>query len=441
LLRSRGRVLIALLLIGVALRLTALWLRPAGAIYAAPDEDEYLQIARSVAHGDGFALHGVTTAYRDMLMPVVGGLLMIVFGDSPLPMLFLNIVLSAATAILLYALGRRRFSENAALIMAAAWLLYPAAVIFSAMLFTETLFVFLWVLALWLYDRLEDGGYRPLHALLLGVVSGLVMLARAVGVVVILSLLIYVALIRFEQPLRARLRAALILGAASFIVVLPWMVRNAWAVGSLALNTNGGINMYIGNNPRANGSYLFDEDHERLLPPVEAGEAARDRAATGLALTFMREHPREAVRLWGRKFAFFWATDMTQWIHYFWDPSGPPSVSKRLAAMPVARLALLGVPYALIVLLGVSGFYLVRHFAARGLLLMQIFFLVLASFVTFGTPRFHFPVMPAMIIAAGSLWRPRVWVSAPLWRRLFLLLTLGMFLGIWLLEIMTIAGV
>jgi hypothetical protein len=225
------------------------------------------------------------------------------------------------------------------------------------------------------------------------------------------------------------------------LVVLPWMVRNYFAVGRFALNTNGGINMYIGNNPRANGSYLFDAEHERLLPPAEAGEAARDRAAAGLALAFMREHPRDALRLWGRKFAFFWATDMTQWIHYFWDSSGPPSVSKRLRAMPVGRLALLAVPYAVIVLLGVSGFYLVRHFPARGLLLLQIFLLLLACFITYGTPRYRYPVMPALIIGAGALWRPHVWISAPPWRRLFLLFTLGMFGGIWLFEIMTIAGV
>ena len=438
---TRGRILIALLVIGVALRLVALCLRPEGALYAAPDEDEYLQIAQSVARGEGFALHGEITAYRDMLLPVVCAGLMALFGDSPLPMLLLNVLLSVATALLLFNLGRRRFGEQVALIMAGVWLLYPTAIIFSAMLFTETLFVFLWVLALLLYDRLDEGGYRPLDAVALGAVSGLVMLTRAVGVVVVLSLILYIVLIRFERPLRVRLRAALILGAACLLVVLPWMVRNHFAVGRFALNTNGGINMYIGNNPRANGSYLFDEDHERLLPPAEAGEAARDRAAATLALTFVREHPRDALRLWERKFGFFWATDMTQWIHYFWNPSGPPSVSKRLRAMPVARLALLAVPYMLIVLLGISGFYLVRHFPARGLLLLQIFLLLLACFVTYGTPRYRYPLMPALIIAAGALWRPHVWVSAPPWRRLFLLFTLSMFVGIWLFEIMTIAGV
>jgi 4-amino-4-deoxy-L-arabinose transferase-like glycosyltransferase len=438
---TRGRLLIVLLVVAVALRLMALWLRPAGALYAAPDEDEYLQIAQSVARGEGYTLHGETTAYRDMLLPVTCAGLMVLFGDSPRPMLLLNVLLSVATGLLLFDLGRRRFDEKVALVMAAVWLLYPTAIVFSAMLFTETLFVFLWVLALWLYDRLDDNGYRPLDAALLGVVSGLVMLTRAVGVVVAASLIVYIVLIRFERPPRVRLRAALILGAACLLVVLPWMVRNHFAVGRFALNTNGGINMYIGNNPRANGSYLFDADHERLLPPAEAGEAARDRAAAALALAFVREHPREALRLWERKFAFFWATDMTQWIHYFWDPAGPPSVSWRLRAMPITKLALLAVPYMLIVLLGVSGFYLVRHFPSRGLLLLQIFLMLLACFVTYGTPRYRYPIMPALIIAAGALWRPQVWVSAPLWRRLFLLFTLGLFLGIWLFEILTIAGV
>lgn len=435
------RILFALLIIGVALRLMMIFLRPAGTLAIAPDEDEFLRIAQGVVRGEGFALHGVTTAYRDMLMPVVCGALMAVFGDSPLPMLFLNVLLSAATAFLLFEIGRRRFGEKVGLVIAGAWLFYPTAILFSAILFTETLFVFLCVLVIWLYDRLDEHEYNVGNALLLGIVSGLAMLTRSVGVVLPVSLLIYLLLIRFERPWSIRFRAALVIGTVCLMVAVPWMARNYFLTGRFVLNTNGGINMYIGNNARANGSYLFDDEHQRALPLEGAGEGVSDRAASALAWSFMREHPRELIELWGRKFAYLWATDMTQWIHYYWDSNGLPSVSKRLRAMPVPRLLLLAVPYALIVLLGVSGFYLVRHFPARGLFLLQIFLMTAAVLLAFGTPRFHFPMMPLLIIAAGALWRPHVWISAPPWRRLFLLFTLGMFVGIWLFEIMTIAGV
>ena len=47
--------------------------------------------------------------------------------------------------------------------------------------------------------------------------------------------------------------------------------------------------------------------------------------------------------------------------------------------------------------------------------------------------------MPALLIGAAALCRPRVWQSAPLWRRLFLLWTLGMLVGIWLNEAFVLA--
>ena len=91
--------------------------------------------------------------------------------------------------------------------------------------------------------------------------------------------------------------------------------------------------------------------------------------------------------------------------------------------------------------LGVSGFYLVRHFPTRGLFILQVFLAIMAIFISHGASRYHFPLMPAMVVGAGALSTPNVWNSGPIWRRLFLLFTLGMFLGIWLFEAMTIAGV
>jgi len=430
---------VLLFVAGLVLRLAAVYERPTGVLERAPDEEEYLQIARSVARGDGFALNGGPTAYRDMLMPVAAGLLMRVVGESALPMLYLNAVLSLGTAFLLFQLGRRRFGDWIGTIMAGAWLLYPGAIIVSAMFLTETPFVFLWVLALVLFDRLYDGGYRLPDAVVLGVVCGLVMLGRAVGIVVVVSLIIYIVLIRFETAFLVRVRAAAIMAAAAFLVVVPWMTRNYLTVGRFALNTNGGINLFIGNNARAIGSYGFDEQLESLLPPAGAGEAARDRVATRLAFSYMREHPRESLNLWGRKFAHFWATDVSELTHYFWNPGG--SVRERLRVMPLMRLVLVAAPYILIVLCGVSGFYLVRHFPARGLLLLQVFLLTFVVFLTYGVPRYHLPLIPAMIIGAGALLRQPVWNSAPVGRRLFLLFTLGMFGGIWLFEFMTIAGI
>jgi hypothetical protein len=102
---------------------------------------------------------------------------------------------------------------------------------------------------------------------------------------------------------------------------------------------------------------------------------------------------------------------------------------------------MVALPYMLFVCLGVSGFYLVRHFTTRGLFVLQIALGILAILISHGAPRYHFPLMPAMLVGAGALSAPQPWLSSPLWRRLFLLFTLGMFAGMWLFEAMTVAGV
>ncbi len=439
--KALPRFLWIFLLIGFALRLAAIHARPEGALSLAPDEDEYLMLARNLADGHGFMMHGAITGYRDMFMPLLTALLMLGFGSTPLPMLYVNALLSCATGLLLFYLGKRRFSENTALIMSVVWLLYPGAIIVSSMLFTETLFVFLWTLSLVLHDRLEDTNYHWRDAVGLGVVIGLAMLTRGVGAVLLASYLIYIGLIRFETALKRRWSAAAIMTAACLVVTLPWMIRNYVAVDRFALNTNSGLNLLIGNNEQANGSYKFDDEQEEMLPPPSAGEAARDKAGTRLAFAYMKEHPRETVKLWGKKFAFFWSTDMAQLIHYFWDPHGPPSVALRLHAMPVWLLLIMSVPYMLIVWLGIAGFYLVRHFPTRGILLLQIFLMTVAIFLTYGLPRYRYPLMPLLIIAAGALIGPKVWSSAPQPIRLFLLFTLGMFGGLWMFEFMIVAGI
>jgi 4-amino-4-deoxy-L-arabinose transferase-like glycosyltransferase len=429
-----------LLLAGALLRVAAIHLRQEGVLERAPDEDEFFTLARSVAHGDGFALHGQTTAYRDMLLPVVTAGTLKLFGDTALPMLYLQIVLSAASAYFLYLLGRKRFGEKAALWMAAAWMFYPAAILYCGLLITETLFVFLWLLALVLHDKLEESEYDLKWAALTGLALGFVMLSRQVGTTFLAAVLIYVGLIRYETPRPRRWKAAAVILAGAALVTLPWMIRNAVAVGDFALNSNGAMNFFIGNNAKANGAYKLEPDQEALLPPPTVSEGDGARGTSAVAWRYIKEHPQETVKLWPRKFAFLWSTDAAQWIHYL-PPEGPPHVSERLRSLPLWMLLIMAVPYMLLVCFGVSGYYLVRHFPTRGLFILSIFLGVVASLISYGLPRYHFPLMPAVIIGAGALVAPKVWISAPVWRRLFLLFTLGMFAGMWLFEAMTIAGV
>ncbi|MBK6765279.1 MAG: glycosyltransferase family 39 protein [bacterium] len=436
---KRFTILLSLLIIGAGFRLFVLELRPEGALLAAPDEADYLEISNNLWLSGDFSYQGKPTAYRDMLMPLLtAGVQKISSGDFKL-VFYVQLVLSLLTGLLLYLVALKRFAENTAYLVMTVWMLYPAAAVFGALLLTETLFTFLWVLAIWLHDRLDEHGYEMREALLLGVVLGLLCLTRAAGAILLATVFFYVFVIRYETPFAERARAVSLVLIGALIVMVPWMTRNQLTMERFALNTNGGINLLIGNNPYANGGYLFDERVQGLIPHEARTEAQRDVAASSTAWDYGLGNIRKTVSMWPTKFAYLWSTDMAMLAH-FAPVRGAQSLAETLHMQPLGALILMAIPFAVLVLLGLSGFYLVKKFPARGFFILQLSFAALAAFASYGLPRYHFPLMPAVIIGAAAYYEHQPWNSAPQWRRLAMLLAIGLFMGVWLFETVKIIG-
>jgi 4-amino-4-deoxy-L-arabinose transferase-like glycosyltransferase len=383
-------------------------------------------------------MHGQASAYRDMLYPAVTSVVLRVTGGYLPAVLYLQVLLSCLTGWLIFLLGKQRFSDRTSLLMCAAWMLYPMAVMLSVLYLTETLFVFLWVLAIVLYDWLEENP-GVVKAVLLGLCLGLLCLTRAAGLLMVAALTIYMVLIRYERQFRDRVRMTLIVVGICLLTVLPWMIRNYLVMDSFSLNTNGGISLLIGNNRYATGAYRFDESVQKMLPGEELGEAARDRVGAELAGEYFWSNLRQSLNLWSRKFAFLWSTDIAQLAHYYPNRSGE-SLAVYLRSLPVPLLLLMAIPYMLVLQAGTAGFYLVKNFRTRGLFILQITMITVAAFLSFGMPRYHFPAMPALMIGAAAYVEKWPWREAPQWRRMYLLLVLSMFIGIWSYEAFTILG-
>jgi len=436
---QRLSIIVSLLVIGAGFRLFVLDLRPDAALLLAPDEPEYLEIAQNIWLGNGFSLDGAPTGYRDMLMPYATAGTMTLFGGDFHPYFYLQILLSLATGLMLYSVARVRFSENVSYGVLAAWMLYPAAAVFCSLLLTETLFVFLWVSCIWLHDRLEQSQYAVRDAVLLGLALGLLCLTRAVGAILLATVFCYILFIRYETPAAQRAKALTFVLLGALLLMLPWMMRNQAVMDRFALNTNGGLNLLIGNNPHANGAYRFDDTVENLIPREARTEAQRDVAAARYAREYALWDLRHTVAMWPTKFAHLWSTDMAILAH-FAPVRGAESLAMTLQMQPLGALILMAIPYMLFVLIGLCGFYLVKKFPARGLFIMQLWLGAMAAFATYGLARYHFPLMPAVLIGAAAYVEYQPWDSAPQWRRLSLLLAVGVFGGVWVFETVKIIG-
>ncbi|NUO19327.1 glycosyltransferase family 39 protein [bacterium] len=436
---KRLSIILSLLIIGAGFRLFVLELRPEGALLRAPDEPEYLEIGQNIWLGNGFSFDGEPTAYRDMLLPYTVAGVMTVSGGDFKPIFYLQLLLSLITGVFLYLVAAKRFTETTAYGVLTVWMLYPAAAVFSSLLLTETLFVFFWVLAIWLHDRLDDNGYAVRDALILGIVLGLLCLTRAAGAILLATVFIYVFLVRYETSFAVRAKAVSFVLIGALVVMLPWMIRNQIVMERFSLNTNGGINLLIGNNPYMNGGYLFDERVEGIIPREARTEAQRDVAAAHAAKEFVQGHWRDTFGMWATKFAYLWSTDMAMLAH-FAPVRGSESLAETLREQPLGALILMAIPFAILVLLGLCGFYLVQKFPARGFFILQLSFAALAAFISYGLPRYHFPLMPAVILGAAAYYENQPWDKAPQWRRLMLLLAIGLFMGVWAYETVKIIG-
>lgn len=148
-----------------------------------------------------------------------------------------SLLVVVATMALAHTLGGRRVA------LVAGWFaaLDLALAIWSALLFTEALYVLVFMLALCVLAR-AFAGARVTTALLflVGGLLGVGALVRAAGLVLLFAVAIGAAVARGyrppegEAPLARRAVAALLVVVAGLAVMLPWSVRNTQVLGASA---------------------------------------------------------------------------------------------------------------------------------------------------------------------------------------------------------------
>lgn len=306
-------LLVIIIMLAVALR-AMFWLEVVGP--AAPlrgDEIDYDAIARSLASGHGFSLIAdKPTASRPPLYPILLAGVYRISGARAEAGRAFQILLGGAIVLLAYLLGRRLFSESAALAAAALAACNPSLIFISSYMLAENIYVVLLLAFLVLFagDRTKPLSYAACAAG--GVLLGLASLARPNAFP--FALFAAVSLLFFGAGARgARLAKSIVMLAAVFAVLAPWAARNDARFGKpVFFTTHGGITFYQGNNRVA-----YDVPTYRgTVAPLEAlpgwddikgkGEVAGDAEAWRLGKAFVRENPDLLPRMAAWRFTRFW---------------------------------------------------------------------------------------------------------------------------------------
>jgi hypothetical protein len=275
---------------------------------------------------------------------------------------------------------------------------YSPRLLLQTSFLTETLLVFLVLLALWLYIAVGIAGRSPVGRStgLLGasLVLGLGVLTRANALLFIVPFVVDAAC-RAGSRRQRLTRVGLVLVPA-MICACCWGVRNSRELGSFTLSSSGGLNFYLGHNAQyaINPGLGQDTDYqayERLrgegLTEVEA-----DRSLYREGFAFLAANPGTTVSNVLRK--------TVVWLRASVRPAGPLTLIIGLGAVAVGgwgpwrrgRVAGVRRSVYLAVLAGLVGSALLWVLAPR------------ISIVPWTTPQYVVPLgLIALLVLRGRL--------------------------------------
>jgi len=327
------------------------------------------------------------------------------FGHQPQIGVFANILLNLGICYLIYKIIRKVWSEKIARLTLVIMIFFPSQILFVNLLLSENLFTFLFILSLYLFIRArsisETGLPRSSWFIIFlgGICLGLATLTRALPLV-FLPLLI--PFWRWQSGYyRTAARNFVIALAGLAIVVTPWIIRNHYTVGVTAVSSNGGVNLYLGNNPHA-GMGWIPPDSAIFVLNNPAFEAYNDSIGFALGKKYILDHPVTFLKRGVMKVAYMYAIDVDA-VHYdLIQAAGENKTNGYVILAFIAQYYYIGILF--MALLGAFLVFLKRsrYFNPGAyLLLAAIVYWSGVHFVFFGFGRFHFPITPVIAALAG----------------------------------------
>lgn len=372
------------------------------------DAKGYDTWAREIAAGDWL---GKTVFYQAPLYPYFLGTWYAIAGTNLWALRLVQLALGATSCVFLAAAGYRLFSPKVGAVAGLCLAFYPSAIFFDGLVQKTVLDnFFITLLLLWM-SIVTLRPARLIIWLLVGITLACLALSRENALVLPVIILGWLFVFFRNDPWRRRLPWAgmLILGMA--LILLPVVWRNHHVGGGFQLTTSQfGTNLYIGNNPKANGTYVpLRAGHGNVVyERSDAIEIAQEKTGktltaaevssywTNQAFAYIQEHPLEWLGLTGRKF-------MLTWNAYEISDTDDQYLAARWS--PLLRI-----------LTAIFHFGVICPIAAIGIVFWQdrrrvwLLYLILAGY-TFSVvlfyvlARYRYPLVPVLLLftAAGLL--------------------------------------
>jgi 4-amino-4-deoxy-L-arabinose transferase-like glycosyltransferase len=270
------------------------------------DAQAYDQIAQNILAGNGFLENADLDAKTDKAIIRVGPLyqyflagIYTVFGHNYEAVWIIQAILHVISAYLVYLSAKIIFSnynnnEPVSLVATGIFAFFPDLIEISAMLMTETLYLFLWCLLIWYFLKFVNNNEilsqkSWIKIIILGIISGLAVLARP-PVLFVLPVIFFYFLVNKKYSL------LILLFLTIGIVFTPWTVRNYMAYEKIMpFGGAGGYNFWIGNHVGASGEQEKPEEVEDFIK--ENGAYLVSDKSIDEFKKFVVEYPGDFTRL------------------------------------------------------------------------------------------------------------------------------------------------
>ena len=392
------------IIIAVAFALRLWWVL---SVHTAPVYDflKYHLGAVSIAEGNGYKLYGNPTAFEPIGYPAFLALLYKLFGVRIVFPKLANVVLSLGIIILTYLIGKRLFNKNVGVLAAALIAFSPRNITYTSVLCTEIYFTFFLLLALYLLLEYRTSKWS---GPVIGILCGILALTKPANLLFpgVLFLLIWLEGRDFGQAVKQ----TVIIGLFMILTILPWTIRNYIVFQEfIPISTNGGITLYLNNNPYAAGHWQdpFSFPDSPLAPykNEETGfwdELAVDKLGKELGRKWILENPGKFFKLGFKKlyYVFSDSWDVSYAVEKL--TSGQP-MPDRAWVYKTARWAYRGllVALAFYLLMLIKALFSKENLRGHLILWLPVLFFSATYFVFEGQPRYIFPMLPLFTLMAA----------------------------------------
>jgi 4-amino-4-deoxy-L-arabinose transferase-like glycosyltransferase len=367
-----------------------------------------IPISDSVAYdtlANTLATHGVygwnptePTTFWPVGTSALYAIIYIIFGHNFIAVVGFNIILGTVIVAQTMWLARSFFDNEIAILAGSLMALWPSEIAYVTILASELPFIFFVLSGFCAW-------YSPnLSKLARGAVSGLAFAAASYvrPIALLLPIVLWLTdMLNFRQ-LREQLPVMLLAMVVVLASIAPWSIRNTRLYDHfMLLSSNGGVTLWMGNNPDSNGVYMAPPASVEKLDEYE-----RDKQLSAAAWRYIVDHPIDFVMRTAKKALLL---HLNETIAVHWNAEG---IKQRLGEGAILPLKLLMQAYwSLVLLLALVG---VAMLVREDGLIPTLLHPLVATWIYFTTvysmilvqDRYHFSSHPSIAILSSI---PLVW--------------------------------